>query len=218
MGLDVTHYKATLERAETHSLFYIDQGIYADTGGITRKNFCDFNVKFDHFKNYIQEIDCPVELESAIIVNDKKDSKRIKEHFKSSGRKIFVKENEHLLYQELIEFEKSLGYLNIQKCFEDIEYEGWTILKYYKTIKKEGFYYKKAGHQRKGMNNKFHERFCSNKIYNFAFKEDFDYALSCVDYYWKSDTSSIIEERKKEFCESFINNFEKGASFMMVSY
>lgn len=218
MGLDITHYKATFEKAEINSLFYIDQGIYADTGGIVRETFSGFNVRFDHFKNYIQEIDCPVELDSVIIVNDKKDSKRIEEYFKSSGRKIFVKENEDQLHQELTEFEKSSDYLNIEKCFQDIDYAGWTILKYYKTIKKEGFYYKESGYQRKGMNNKFYKRFCSSNIYNFALKEDFDYALSCVDYYWKSDTRIMVEERKKEFNKSFINNFEKGASFMMVSY
>ncbi|GGG28284.1 hypothetical protein GCM10011344_31350 [Dokdonia pacifica] len=218
MGLDITHYKATFEKAEINSLFYIDQGIYADTGGIVRENFSGFNVRFDYFKNYIQEIDCPVELDSVIIVNDKKDSKRIEKHFKSSGRKIFVKENENQLHHDLTEFEKSSGYSNTAKCLDDFEYMGWTILKYYKTIKKEGFYYKKSGYQRKGMNNKFYKRFCSSNIYNFALKEDFDYSLLCVDYYWESDTRIMVEERKKEFNKSFINNFEKGASFMMVSY
>jgi len=218
VGLDIIHYKGALKRTGIYALFHIGHDMYTDTGGITRESFSNINVPFDHFKKYVQEIDCPIELESAIILQDKKDAKRIKEHFKSSGRKFFIKESEHQLHQELTEFEKSSGYLEVQKCFENIKHQGWTILKYYRNIRKEGFYFKAIGDQRKGMNSKFWEQFCSNEIYNFALKKDFDFALSCVDYYWDSDTPKIVEERKEEFNKYFINNFEEGASFMMVSY
>jgi hypothetical protein len=218
MGLDITHFKATMEKAEPHHLFYIGDGIYGETGAEVRETFDHFNVDFDHFQKYIQEIDVPTEIETVIIVKGIENLKRVKEHFKSTEPTIIVRENEEQLQQELNYFETKKGYLNLKKNFNDISYAEWIILKYYTVEKKEGFYFKSVGEQRKGMNGKFWSRFCNEDKSNFALKEDFDYAFSCIDKYWDSDTKASVEQRKEKFKTEFIDNFELGASFMFVSY
>jgi len=218
MGLDITHFKATKEKAEPHTLFYIGNDIYGETGAEIREKFDDFNVDFDHFQKYIQEIDVPTEVETVIIVKEIENLKQVKEHFKSTERTFIVRENEEQLQKELNDFEKKKGYQNLKKNFEDISYTNWIILKYYTVEKKEGFYFKSAGEQRKGMNKKFWDKFCKGDKYNFALKEDFDYAFSCVDKYWDSDNEKSVIQRKEKFKKEFIDNFEFGASFMSVSY
>ena len=107
---------------------------------------------------------------------------------------------------------------NLKKDFEDVHYTNWIILKYYCLEKKDGFYFKSVGEQRKGMNGQFWEKFCNGDKYNFALKEDFEYAFSCVDRYWDSDTEESVRERKEKFKKEFLDNFELGASFMSISY
>lgn len=68
MGLDITHYKATSEKANDDDLFYIGQDIYGETGAEIRGKFDTFNVDFNHFSKYIQEIDVLTEVESITIV------------------------------------------------------------------------------------------------------------------------------------------------------
>ncbi|WP_108805506.1 hypothetical protein [Aquimarina sp. Aq107] len=218
MGLDITHYKATMEKAESHTLFYIGNDIYGETGAEIREKFDDFNVDFDHFRKYVQEIDVPTEVETVIIIKGIENLKNVKEHFKSSERTFIVKENEKQLQKELDDFEKMKDYQNLKKDFEDIHHTNWIILKYYTLEKKEGFYFKSVGEQRKGMNGKFWDKFCNGNKCNFALKEDFYYAFSCVDRYWDTDTKQIVRLRKEEFKKKFLDNFELGASFMSISY
>ncbi len=218
MGLDITHYKATMEKAESHTLFYIGNDIYGKTGALIRENFDDFNVDFDHFNKYIQHIDVPTEVESVIIIKGPENLKKVKDHFQSNKRTFLIRENEEQFKIELNDFEKKRGYQKLKKVFEDIHYADWIILKYYTIEKKEGFYFKSVGDQRKGMNGKFWDKFCNGVKYNFALKEDFDYAFTCVDSYWDTDTEESVRRRREEFKKGFIDNFEFGASFISISY
>ena len=211
MGLDITHYKATLEKAQDHDLFYIGQDIYGETGAEIRERFDTFNVDFDHFSKYIQEIEVPTEVESIIIIKGSKNVEKVKAHFVSNDYLFLIRENEEQLKKEIKDLEKKEGYQNLKKSFKDHDYTDWIILKYYTTEKKEGFYFKSVGEQRKGMGGNFYSKFCNGEIYNFALKEDFDYAFSCVNYNGYSDT-------EEEFKKTFVDNFEDGASFMSVSY
>ncbi|WP_445710056.1 hypothetical protein [Flavobacterium sp.] len=218
MGLEITHYKATLEKAQDHDLFYIGLDIYGETGAEIREKFDTFNVDFNHFSNYIQEVDVPTEVESVIIIKGSENVEKVKAHFTSNDYVFLIRENEEQLERELQDFEKKKGYQNLKKCFKNYDYTDWIFLKYYTTEKKEGFYFKSVGEQRKGMNDKFWNKFCNENTSNFALKEDFNYAFSCVNYNEYSDTEEEVNQRKEEFKKIFIDNFEDGASFMSVSY
>lgn len=217
MGLEITHYKATLDKAEISTLFYIGNDIYGETGAEIREKFGTFNVDFEHFRKYIQEIEVPTEIETIIIVKGSEKLKKVKEHFQSDERTFLVQENEEQLKIELDSFEKKRGYQKLEKHFENIHYTDWIILKYYTLEKKEGFYFKSVGNHRKGMNDKFWDKFCNGDKYNFADKEDFVYAFSCIDS-WVTDTEESVRQRREEFKKKFIDNFDLGASFMSISY
>ncbi|WP_221418046.1 hypothetical protein, partial [Fulvivirga kasyanovii] len=62
------------------------------------------------------------------------------------------------------------------------------------------------------------KRFCSSDTYHFALKEDFQFALSCVDFYWTEDTEDELKQRKQNFNTNFLDKYEYGASFLTVSY
>ncbi|MGB0868397.1 MAG: hypothetical protein ACPGSD_02260 [Flavobacteriales bacterium] len=204
MGLDITHFKATKEKAEPLTLFYIGNDIYGDTGAEIREKFDNFNVDFDHFQKYIQEIDVPTEVETVIIVKGVENLKHVKDHFKSTESSFIVRKNEEQLQKELKDFEEKKGYQNLKKNFKDFSYTSWIILNYYIVEKKEGFYFKNVGEQRKGMNRKFWDKFCKGDISNFALKEDFDYAFSCVDKNWSSDYEKSVLQRKKLFKKNLL--------------
>lgn len=218
MGLDITHFKATMEKAEPHTLFYIGHDIYGETGAEIRDKFDDFNVGFDHFQKYIQEIDVPTEIETVIIVLGIENLERAKEYFKSEERTFIVRENEEQLQQELDHFEEKKEYRNLNKTVENHSPSNWYYIRYFTVEKKEGFYFKRVGEQRKGMNGEFWDRFCKGDAFNFALKEDFDYAYSCIDNYWDSDTEKSVIQREEQFKKEFLDNFELGASYMSVSY
>lgn len=71
MGLDITHYKATLKQPENSELIFVGREIWGKIGFKTRESFSGFNVPFEHFNKYIQLIDCPVVVNTIIIVEDK---------------------------------------------------------------------------------------------------------------------------------------------------
>lgn len=84
--------------------------------------------------------------------------------------------------------------------------------------KEEGFYCESVGYQRKGMNDNFWNHFYSKGIFDYALREDFEHAFSCVDFYWEEDTLSEVQQRKELFKKDFIDKFELGASFINLSY
>jgi hypothetical protein len=227
MGLDITHYQATMEEAEPHTMFYIGHNTYGETGAETRESFKEFNVDFDHFRRYHQEIEVPIEVVNVIIVNGKENLTAAKtsdflnfalEDAPQTEPQFFVRENDEQLQKELHDFEKERGYQNfIKRSFEETPTKDCTTLTYYSLERKEGFYFKSVGYQRKGMQGLF-SRFPEEGIYNFALKEDFDHAYSCVDYYWDSDNEEDVKQRREEFKKGFMDNFELGASYISLSY
>lgn len=158
MGLDISHCKATLERRKTTDPNLI--------GGITRSGYAHFNVPFENFKRYIQEIDCASILNKVIIVRDESQLTEVKDWFKNSDYSYFFKESDEELNKHLIEYEIKNGFQNLNKHFSD--QDKWIDLSYYEILKNEGFYFTEVGEQRKGMNEKFWERFYSNEVYDFA--------------------------------------------------
>ena len=216
MGLDITHYKATLELPENSELINIGGEIRGMVGAETRESFSDFNVSFEHFKNYIQLIDCPIVLDTVIIVEGKNNIEYVTNHFSTSDYKILL--NDESLSQNLNEYENEKGFKDLKKHFGKSVLNKWIVLSYYKIEKREGFYYHQVGYQRKGMNEKFWNRFCTNDIYDYALKEDFEYANKCVTKKQLFEPKTDFELRKENFKRQFLDNYENGASFMSLSY
>ncbi|GAL86140.1 hypothetical protein MYP_3369 [Sporocytophaga myxococcoides] len=211
MGLDITHYKATLIKPQTTD----PTSVLSET----RESYNDFNVPFQHFKQYIQEIDCPNILDTVIIAKQENHLDEAKEFLKNYNYTFFLKTNDEELNNLLTKHEIENGLIGLHKHMHDqVLGARWIVLYYYEILKKEGFYYEEVGYQRKGMSSKFWDRFSSEDIYNFALKEDFEYAYSCVDYCWSIDTREIVKQRKEDFKNNFIDNFESGASFLSLSY
>lgn len=216
MGLDITHYKAILNLPENSELIYIGGEIRGTVGAETKESFSDFNVPFEHFKKYIQLIDCPIVIDKVIIVENEDKYDYATKHFSNSNYLILIN-NKHLK-QKLNEFENKKDFKELKKGFSSGALDQWRILNYYKTEKKEGFYYHQVGNQRKGMNENFWNQFCSNQNYEYAKKEDFDFAYSCISKLREEEWNVDFELKKKEFKKNFIDNFELGSSFMSVSY
>ncbi len=211
MGLDISHCKATFERPNT-----TDPNLL---GGETKDNFNGFNVPFEHFHKYVKQIECGNILHTVIIVKQENLLEEVKEWFKNYEYSIFIKESEEQLNRQLEKYEINNGLKNLYKYYnENVSGEKWIVLSYYEILKKKGFYYNQIGEQRKGMNGKFWERFCREDISNFALKEDFDFAFSCLDFDEDNETKEDFNLRKLNFKENFIDNFELGASFLSVSY
>ncbi len=216
MGLDITHYKAILELPKNSELISIGGQIRGKTGAETRESFCDFNVPFEHFENYIQIIDYPNIKETAIVVKHKEKNTDINKQFANSGYKILL-DNEDL-DKNLAEYENEKNLKNLNKHINDNPFTEWKVISYYEYEKREGFYFQELGYQRKGMNNKFWKRFCSSDIYEYGLLEDFEFAYSCLHKLQQVESNADFELRKKEFKKHFIDNFELGTSFMSVSY
>lgn len=217
VGLDITHYKATFKKAEAHTLFYIGECIYGNTGAEIRELFDGFNVDFDHFKKYIQQIDVPSLVESIIVVNNPEYLKNAQEHFRSENHLVLLKPNNEELTETLHRFERQKGYQLLERNVKNGEHVPWTIVNYFTTQQKEGFYFEQVGTQRKGMNNNFWSRFCNGEKHFFAQKEDFEFAFSCLEPR-NYDTEESMAQKIETFKKSFIDNFEEGASFLSVSY
>ena len=69
------------------------------------------------------------------------------------------------------------------------------------------------------MTNKFWDHFDYEDKYHFYFdKEDFLKAYSSVGYYWDSDSEEDVRLRKERFKTDFVDQFEIGKSFMVLSF
>lgn len=216
MGLDITHYKATLKLSENSELINIGGEIRGMVGAETRENFSDFNVPFEYFDKYIQLIECPIITDTVIIVEDNEKFEYATNHFSNSGYKILLRNND--LEQNLSNYEKEKHLKEFGKHYGSSILNEWTVLNYFRTERKEGFYYYQVGCQRKGMNENFWKRFCNNDIYEYALKDDFEYASKCVMRKQPYEPKADFELRKENFKKNFLDNYENGTSFMSVSY
>ncbi|HLV50884.1 MAG TPA: hypothetical protein VKY44_02875 [Flavobacterium sp.] len=216
MGLDITHYKATLKLPANSELIIIGGQIRSEVGAETRESFSDFDVPFEHFDNYIQLIDCPIVVDSLIIVEDKDNLEYVTNHFSSSDYKILLNKDD--LNKNLDEYENEKKLKELEKHIGNNVLNKWKVLNYVRTEKKEGFYYHQVGYQRKGMNEKFWKRFCNDDIYDYALKENFEYASKCLLKKQLFESKADFELRKENFKNQFIDTYENGASFMSLSY
>ncbi|MBC8111234.1 MAG: hypothetical protein H7Y04_09270 [Verrucomicrobia bacterium] len=213
--MDIFHEKATMIPPTV-------DGIYSYNSQIVLENeFEGFNVPFNHFRKYIQEVDYKIEVETIFIVEEEKYLQETKTWSNQLETNYTVLHNPDKKILDLAiknyEQERKLG--DLQFTIQPAnEFRHYHIQEYYYTVKRKGFYVKEVGYQRKGVNYNFWNRFEHEDTYNFAWWEDFEYAYDCVDKYWSSDTKQEIVQRKADFKKDFLDNFELGASYMRVSY
>lgn len=209
MGLDITHRKATLKRPEKLDPFHTDY--------ILENEFEGFNVDFNYFENYIQKIDTPHILETLIFPKKEDELQKVKDFLKKHGQYHFFFENNiQNMNKRVEEFIKN-NHIS-DSLIHTWETTDWTGFDLFKIEKQTGFYFENIGEQRKGMNDNFWKRFYSEDVYDFANKEDFEYAFKCVDYYWDNDTEEDVQQRKKLFKENFVDKYEINKSWLNLCY
>jgi hypothetical protein len=208
VGLDITHYKATLDKPLRIEPF--------NRKFILEEEFVGFDVEFEYFQNFIQNVDTPEILETVIFPKREYEIDEVKQFLNN--------EQYHYL------FEKNVGNINLRidnfitannltkAIVHNWETDKWFGFHIYEYKKQVGFYFEEVGEQRKGMNDNFWKRFSSDNIYCFTKSEDFAYALTCIDFYWDVDTKEDIEIRKKMFKENFVDKYELNRSWMSLSY
>lgn len=208
MGLDIYHCRATLNRPAGVSPY--------EASTILLEDYEGFDVPFSYFSDYIRVVQIPVEVETVIIPHRRELVQSTNDWFQESAYQIIFNENSATLDKEikLLEKQRSLTGLLTHTW----ETDSWKGIHYFHLVGKEGFYTEDIGYQRKGMNHKFHERFYSNKTWRYTSKEDFDFALSCVDSYWPDDTIDTITATRDAFKRDFVDSYKPGASFMHTCY
>mgnify|MGYP000913842001 CR=1 FL=1 len=211
MGLDITHYKATLQRPEElHPVSnnYIIEESFDEWG---------FDSDFNHFSAYIQFIDHPVSLQTIIFPRKDSDPEKVKYWLSTYEYPVFFFDKEtadmETILEEYLETNGLAG--NQVRRWDTEQWIGFQVF-YYEQV--PGFYFQEVGYQRKGMNETFWTRFGSEDTYCFLKKEDVEFAYTCVDYYWDDDTEEEVIVRKQLFLENFVTNFEPGKSWMSLSY
>jgi len=207
MGLDITHRIATLKRPEILTPSHTDF--------VLEDEFEGFDVDFNYFRNYIQEIDTPEILETLIFPKEENKIEEIKKYLNHVTHFLFEKNRENIEKSLLNFISKNQLTGNLIYSWDSFDWTGFYI---FKIKKQTGFYYEEIGEQRKGVNQDFWKRFSSDDIYNFTKKDDFEYAHKCVDFYWPSDTHEEVEIRKKMFRENFVDKYEPNKSWLSLSY
>lgn len=182
MGLDISHWKATLERPITTDPFKI--------GGMTEADFDGFDVPFSHFERYIQPIDCAKVVRTTILVNNLEHLEDVQEWFKERDLTILYDNAPHKLEQKIRAYESAHGLRRLRKHISSDPIK-WQLLKHYEIVQKIGFYQIEEGYQRKGMNEEFAYFYQDDKS-EFVLLEEFERAYQCVDYYWSSDTEEKV--------------------------
>jgi hypothetical protein len=208
MGLEITHYKATLQRPLIIEPFNVKQ--------ILEDEYEGFDVNINYFENFIQKIDKPEILETIIFTKRENEIEEVMKFLNCED------------YHYLFENETSKISQRIEQFVRDRKLDGnlihswetdkWYGFHVYRHIKQIGFYFEEIGEQRKGMNENFWKRFVSNKTFCFTKKEDFDFALTCVDFYWQDDSNEDVELRRKLFEDNFVKKYELNRSWMSLSY
>ena len=213
MGLDIYHFKATLTKPT--DIGYNGWEFY------TESRFEGFDVGFDYFRDYIQEIEVPEDFpqKSFMFVKKEADLDAVKKSFcNEEGSNIVLYEPDASNIDGIISrymAENQLGNLHLRKR----ETKQWHLVQLYDIFRETGFYGEEIGYQRKGMNRHFYEYFdvTLDDIYCRTKKSDFEYALSCVDYCWKEDTEEIVAQRKRDFQANFVDSYKEGCSWLEIS-
>jgi hypothetical protein len=206
MGLDITHYKATLKRPEKLNPFSHDF--------VIEEEFEGFDTNFHHFDSSIQMIDTPTTLKTLIFPKIESEIDEVKDSLNCD-------EYIYLYEQNAQDIDKSVGqYLQTNSLTNHLLHS-WTTNKWfgfhiYKLDKQVGFYFEEVGYQRKGVNDKFWTRFGLENINCFTKRDDFEFALTCVDYYWHDDTKDGVNLRRQLFKENFVDKYETNKSWIRI--
>ncbi len=203
------HIKATLEQPKT-------MGVY-QWKSVTEENFHGFNVPFRYFGKYIQDVICTEVVETIIQVKDEDAFKRIKKWKKDPlmikefniDHQIFFNTDKDKLSSEIETYEKE------QRLTKLHVLEHGMFKKYYKIVKKRGFYIQHAGLLDGGVAENFLRSFGNEKIAAYALQEDFKYAYECMESS-SYDTPEEAAIRRKNFRENFMDNYELGASYLWL--
>ena len=206
MGLDITHYKATLKRPTKLDPF--------NRNLITEQEFEGFDTNFQYFERNIQMIETLITIETIIFPKRESEIEEVKK---------FLNCNEYIFL-----FEKNINdidrtvehYLQKKSLIKNLLHS-WTTDKWfgfhvYKLDRQVGFYFEEVGYQRKGVNDKFWTRFGSESINSFTKQQDFEFALTCVDSYWNSDTKDDVDLRRQSFKANFVDNYETNKSWISI--
>jgi hypothetical protein len=195
MGLDIYHYKATLIKPWNLNPF--------NQNYISEDTFEGFDVHFSYFNNYIQIIDTPKTLKTLIFAKKESEIDEIKKFL--SYEYDFFYESNILNIDNVVE--RYITQNNLQgSLLHKWEAPKWIGFGVFEWERKSGFYYEEIGYQRKGMNERFGECFYSDSKFCFTHKTDFEFALSCIDFYWDDDTPEDVEQRKKQFKADLLIN------------
>ncbi len=208
MGLDITHYKATLKKP---AIFNSYEGSY-----MTEEEFEYFDVDFDYFKDCTQKIDIPKVLRTLIFPKKESDIDEVKEWFKNSHNDLLFEKNLGNINASIEHFMKNKQLTENLFCTWDAG--KWIGADIFTFEEGYGFYYEEVGYQRKGVNKNFWGKFCTSKIQCFTSRKNFEFALSCVDYYWHEDTEEDVVLRKQEFKRDFVDKYEPHKSWLEASY
>lgn len=207
MGLDIFHYKVTKDKPK---LIYPGYEYI-----ITEDNYELFDVDISYFEPNIEIIDSPTVLHTLVFPK--------KEEYIDDIKKITDKNVTILFEENLNDVNKAVFDFTNKNKYKETKLKEWNNNEWlsfdiYIIEKKKGFYYEEVGYQRKGMNLKFWKKFCEKDIYCYTQKEDFEYALNCVDYCWHTDTDDIVNERIELFKNDFLDKYESHKSWLEVSY
>ncbi len=215
MGLDIIHNKATLKKPSPDTV-----GYFCNDDLVIEEEFDSFNVPFGHFEKYIQQVEYVVIERTIVVVQNKKFLAAAKSRFNDIEYFVIAPKTNEEEQEQIHTYihQEGLGFLEEYHREPSSQEVQWKFVELYRIDHKTGFYTHDVGHQRKGVNGRFWERFNVDNIYCFALQEDFEYAYSCVDFYWQSDTKEDVRERKRLFKENFVDTFELGASYLYLSY
>ncbi len=209
MGLDISHSKAVWERPAS-----TDPDGW---GTVTEEEYTGFNVDFSHFSTYIQKVDRALIVQTVIIVEEQKYLEETIAWFKKYDYPILFQDSAASLQKQIELLESHNRLHKLHKHLNQTPAQ-WNVLHYYEITQATGFYTEDVGYQRKGVNDRFWERFYSRDVFNFALPEDFAFAYDCVDYYWPSDTEEDVRLRRLNFKQNFLETYEFGASYLALSY
>ncbi len=215
MGLDVCHYKLTLNPD--------DRNNYLETEGWDASS-C--NLPLDTFTSYIQDIPSVEFNKYILVIEDKRHLDKIDKGILESAVQVYTgsaiekvkdKIEEFILSQRLDKLERqyltceSSGSNSESNCtYQSISFAENTIV--------QGFYYNEVGYQRKGMSNDFYAKFKGYEFYGK--KEDFENALKCVgdEWYIEKWGQEVVNKMREDFRRDFVDSFEFGLSLLYPSF
>lgn len=208
MGLDITHYKATLQKPADLNTF--------EKKYIIESEFDGFDVNFDYFSKFIQQIEIPQVLNTIIFPKSVNEIENIKSKYNDEKYLIFY-EKDFTNFNNIIDrfiIDNYLDGVNV-KSFDNDKYISFDI---FKVITANGFYFEEVGYQRKGMNKNFWDKFINDKTYCYTNKEYFEFVLSCIDNNRYKDSFNDFDNTTKLFKENFIDKYELNCSWMELNY